>query len=378
VASLSIIICAYAISCISSLPVGVAEELGFGYVRRGAKIHFEGGGRTGADSTRIDEPSRENIAGFGHALGRPIRVCSSLDAASFEPLSVEYSRDKNHVYYKWISPGRFLVVELPEADVASFKPLNLAHAIDKNAIWYLDEPIPDSDPVTAELIGNRMVKDSKRVYFAGEPQPQLDAETFRSVGSAYYIDANGVYWGVDRVAGADPATFRVLGESFVAVDRHSVYRSGRRQAHLDAGTCKLVLDDPHGYQVVSDNNGVYVNNLKFLHASPADFAMLDKLTGKGGKYIFLVDTWHCTPVTVYREGNRVIAETVLYEQGTTAALATIRAELSADRRMNITVAAPPGKAAAREVPGWQLDVFKRPAMIERIREAGLRLMPVAG
>ncbi len=368
--SLIVVACASAIAFASSSRSVAAEDMGFGYVRRGDKIHFEGGGKTGIDSTRIDEPSKRNIFGFSHALGRQLSVCSSLDAASFKPWSEEYSRDKNRVYYKWISPGRFLVVELPEADVASFKPINFAHAIDKNAIWYLDRPIPQSDPTTANLIGDRIVKDAKRVYISGEPQPHLDAETFRDVGSAYHVDVNGVYWGGERIDAADLATFRVLGDSFVAVDRNSVYRSGQRQPHLDAGTCKLILHAPHGYQVVSDKNGVYVNNLKFLHASPDDFAMIDALTGRGGDYVFLVDTWHCTPVTLYREDRRLIAQTVLYEKESATALAILNAEVTGEGLKDITLSAPPGQAAAGEVPEWQIDVFQRDDMIARMRQAG--------
>lgn len=367
------VVFAFALVSVLCLPAWAADEdLGFGYVRRGDHIHFISDAKTGTgtEGTRIDRPSQENIDGFSRALSHKIKVCQSPDAASFKPLSEEYSRDKNTVYYKWISPGRFLLVELPQADVTTFKPINFAHAVDKNSIFYLDLPIPNSDPATAKLISNRIVKDSERVYISGEPQAHLDAETFRSVGSAYYIDANGVYWGSDPVAKADPATFRVLGGSFVAVDRRSVYRSGQLQPHLDAGTCKLILHDPYGYQVVSDKNGVYLNNLKFLHAHPDDFAMVDKLTGRGEKLVFLVDTWHSTPVTVYREDSRLVAETVLYAKGTTNALAIVKAEVASDELRDITLSAPPGDAAARKVPEWQIDIFQRADMIKRMKAAG--------
>ncbi|MFO0911887.1 MAG: DKNYY domain-containing protein [Pirellulales bacterium] len=366
----STIILAFTLGFLSTVRDVAAEDLGFGYVRRGEHIHFEGGGKTGVDSTRIDQPSRENIDGFSSALGRNLRACTSPDAASFTALSEEYSRDKNMVYYKWISPGRFLVVELPQADVTTFKAINFAHAIDKNTIWYLDLPIPHSDPATAELISDRIVKDSKRVYNSGEPQPHLDSETFRKVGSAYYTDVNGVYWGSEPIAKADPATFKVLGDSFIAVDATSVYRSGQPQPHLDAGTCKLILHDPYGYQVVSDKNGVYLNNLPFLHADPDHFEMVDKLTGKGGKYVFLVDLWHGTPVTVYREEDRLVAETILYAKGTTDAIATIKAEVAGDELTGVTLSAPPGKASASKVPEWQINIFKRADLVQRMKQAG--------
>ena len=162
----------------------------------------------------------------------------------------------------------------------------------------------------------------------------------------------------------------MLGDSFVAVDRSSVYRSGQLQSHLDAGTCKLILYDHYGYQVVSDKNGVYLNNLKFLHADPNDFAMIDKVTARGAQYVFLIDTWHCTPVTVYKENERLITSTVLYEKGTANALALITAEVAGQKLKNMTLLEPPGEAAARKVPDWQIDIFQRDDMIKRMKDAG--------
>ncbi len=349
------------------------QQLGHGYVRRGEHIYFEGGVQSGVPSARIDKPSKRIVNGFKRALGKSITVCSAPDAATFKALSEEYTRDKNKVYYKWISPGVFLIVELPKADVATFKAINFTHAADKNSIWYLDEPIPNSDPATARLIDNRVIKDSKRVYISGAPQPHLDAKTFRHAGTGYFTDANGAYWGRKRIEGADSATFKVLGDSYVGVDKASVYLSGKPQPHLDRATCKLILHDPYGYQVISDKNGVYLNKLRFLHADPSDFKMVDSRTGIGGKYVFLVDTWHSTPVTIYREGGRLVAETVLYEKGTTKSLATIKAEVTGKKLQNRTLSAPPGETAAREVPKWQLEIFERKDLVKKMNEAAKHL-----
>lgn len=302
-----------------------------------------------------------------------MRACQSPDAATFEALSKEYARDKCKVFYKWISPGRFLVIELPEADVKSFRPLNLYHAVDRNTIWYTDSPIGGSDPGTVRVLADTVIKDARRVYVSGRAQKHLDAGTFRAVGSAYYIDANGVYWGSEKVDGADPATFRVLGDSFVAVDKNSVYRSGVRQPHLDAATCKFIFHDPYGYQLVSDKNGVYLNNLKILHADPNDFSMVDNRTGKGGKHVFLVDTYHCTPVTVYREKGQLVAETILYESQTRRSLAVIKGQVGADRIEKVTLSPAPGREDVGQIPDWQVDLFKRADLVGRMNEASEHL-----
>jgi hypothetical protein len=361
---------AFMFALLANGPDIVAQNVGFGYVRRGEHIHFQGGGETAQGNTRIDQPSRMNLLGFSRGLGRKLAPCPSPDAATFRALSEEYSRDQNRVYHKWISQRRFLVVELDHADPATFKPIHFAYAIDKNTIWYLDQPIAQSDPSTARLVGNRIVTDKNRVYSSGEPQPHLDAETLRHVGSAYHIDANGAYWGCERIAKADPATLSVLGDSFVAVDGSGVYLSGRHQPHLDAGTCKVLLHDPYGYQVLSDKNGVYLNNLKFLHADPKNFAMVDKLTGRDEKHVFLVDLWNGTPVTVYRDEDRLVAEAIVYENGTIIPLATISAELVGDELRGMKLSPPPGQAAASKVPEWQIRIFQRPDLIQRMQQAG--------
>jgi hypothetical protein len=366
--------------CIASYIVGImvcfglnlahSEELGFGYTKRGEEIHFDNGRLQLMTSTRVDRPSPENVKGFSRALGRNITVSQTLDVASFEVLSEEYSRDKNRVFYKWISPGRFLLVELTEADVASFKPINFTYAVDKNSIWYQDRAIKESDPNTLTLISNRIVKDAKRVYISGEPQGHLDTKSFRHLGSAYFVDTNGVYWGNKPVVEADPNSFRVLGESFVAVDDQNVYRSGERQPHLDAGACKLILHDPYGYQVLSDKNGVYLNQFKFLHADPKDFKMIDNISARGGQYIFLVDRWHVTPVTVYKENDRLIASTVFYEKKTSVPLALVKAEVVGEKLKDVTLSPPPGETTVGAVPDWQLGIFQRADLVERMKKAG--------
>ena len=45
-------------------------------------------------------------------------------------------------------------------------------------------------------------------------------------------------------------------------------------------SCRLILHDDYGYQVIADRHGVYLNGLRFIHADPDDFVMIDKLTGK--------------------------------------------------------------------------------------------------
>lgn len=343
--------------------------LGHGYTRDGDHIHFEGRGTTGPNGgTRVDAPSQETIDGFERVMRRKLTLCTGLDAATFVPLSEEYSRDQNRVYYKWISPGRFLVIELPEADAASFEVLSGVFAKDANTVWYMDEPLARSDPASFVVVDHRMGKDKNHVYFAGRRVRHLHAPTFRHLASGYFADNNGVYWGVDPVRGADPATFQVLGDSFIGKDAAGVYRSGGVMNGIDAATVRLHLHDPYGYQIFSDRNGVYVNGFRFLHAHANSFAIRDNLSAAGGRYLFVVDTYHSTPITVFRESGGLVVETVMYDVQSHKALGVVRADLTEQGMERVTVSPVPGAGAKPSVPAWQLQVFERPALAEMLRE----------
>lgn len=350
--------------------------LGHGYVRDGEHIHYEGGGSTDENGgTLIDAPSRDVIDGFQAALVRKVLPCTDLDAESFVPLSEEYSRDQNRVYYKWISPGRFLVVELPDADPGSFQALSSAYAKDANTVWYLDRPIARSDPASFVVIENRTGKDRNSVYVSGRRVRHLHAATYRHLASGYNADKNGVYWGVEPVRGADIATFEVLGDSFIAKDADTVYRSGEAIEGFDAPTTKLLLHDPYGYQILSDRNGVYLNRLKFLHADPDDFVVRDNRSAVGAGFLFVVDTYHSTPITVFRENGGLVVETILYDRATSRPLATARADLTERGMENTRLSPPPGAATPAPVPAWLLQVFEREDLAATLREKAELYLP---
>ena len=115
---------------------------------------------------------------------------------------------------------------------------------------------------------------------------------------------------------------------------------------------------------------MYLNNLKFLHADPNDFEMVDNLTAKGGRYIFLVDTYGSTPVTVYRENDRLVTEAIMYETGTTNPLAIVKADVTDGGLENIAYSPAPGREAADPVPVGHINVLKRPDLVQRMRAAG--------
>lgn len=354
-------------------PLPTDVILGHGYVKRNGAIHFIGGGVTGvgANATRIDMPSPALLKKVVDSKFGPFTTAEGLDVASFEALSEEYTRDKNRVYFKVISPGEFIVIVLKDADPATFEVLATHVVRDKNHVWYYDRIQTGADPASTVLVdGGRVFKDKDSVHYGYDKIAGADPVSFRHLGSAYYADKNRVYWGPDPVPDADPATFGVLGDSFIGKDSAGAYRSGERLPGVDAASLELILHNPSGFQVYSDKSGIYVNRMAFPRSKPGDVEVIDNDSVKGGDLVFTVDRYHSVPVTLFKENGKLMAETLAYDPGTRKPQGTITAEVTPDGLKGIRIAPLPGGKDAPSVPEWRMDVFKRPDLIQQMNKAG--------
>ncbi len=245
-----------------------AQPLGHGYTRKAGHIYF--------NSQRIDQAGRHDIDRFAEAVGHPLTLCKDVDAASFVALSEEYTRDKNKVYYKWISPGRFWVVELAKADPATFKVLDFNLAKDSTHVWKGDRIIKGADAATAEVIHPHWVwKDRNRVYYQATIIQGADPATFRHLAQGFYRDARRVYWCNDPLPEADPESFRACGEDIpYAHDRNHVWSGSTLLADVDARTFSHVHD-----HVYKDARRVYVGTsvTVVLQADPTSFVKVASL-----------------------------------------------------------------------------------------------------
>ena len=200
-------------------------------------------------------------------------------------------------------------------------------------------------------LGHGYIRNGEHIHFEGGGATGLNGETridapsqrVRHLASGYFADKNGVYWGVDPLRVADPAKVR------------------------------LILHDPYGYQIFSDRNGVFVNGLKFLHAQPGDFVVRDNLSAVGGHFLFVVDTYHITPITVFREDGGLIVETVMYDPQSSRAMCVVRGDLTDRGMVRVTVS--PMPEAEPSVPEWQLQVFQRPDLAKLLREKAELYLP---
>jgi len=358
------------------LPTLAAEKivpLGHGYARQGKHVLFDG--------KRIDREGRLSFSLFRDKIGDPgQRIAGAPHAPSFKALSVEYAKDKYMVYHRIISPGRFWVVELPAADVATFEVVGSNLAKDKNAVWWYGKEMAGPDSATLQLVNDGYVwKDAKAVWYQHKQIIGADPASFRHLGSGYYADKKHVYWSTDPIPKADPATFKVLGgDSFIGTDGKRVFRSGQQMPNLEAASVCLHLHADYGYQILSDQHGVYLNQQKFLHGDPKDVNVIDDLTVRSRDAVLLVDTFHLTPVTVLLDKGELIATTVLTERDTKEPLAMVEATID----MKTKTLGPPKWSPApgaggvmREVPKWQQDLFFRPDLVARMVKAGEILVP---
>lgn len=211
-----------------------AEVLGHGYARQGDFIFF--------DQQRIDQAGREDFDKFARFANLKASQCKDVDAASFKALSEEYTKDKNKVYYKWISPGRFWVIELPLADIKSFEVIDSNLAKDAKHVWWYGEPLRDVDPQTVKVVNPGFVwKDAKGVWYQTEKIDGADAKTFRHLDQAFYRDANRVYWSSTPLEGADLDTFRTFGDDCpYGADRNIVWHGDEKMNGYHAPTFQAI------------------------------------------------------------------------------------------------------------------------------------------
>ena len=242
------------------------EVLGHGYSRLGDFIYFE--------KQRIDQAGKEDFDRFAKFANLKLSQCTDVDAASFKALSEEYTKDKNKVYYKWISPGRFWVVELSQADVNSFEVIGFNLAKDANYVWWYGEPQTGIDPKTVEIVNGGFVwKDATSVWYQRNKISGADATSFRHLDQAFYRDANRIYWSDTPLDGADLDTFRTFGnDSPYAADRKSVWKGNTKISGYDAASFQVIHQS-----VNKDKNGVYAEGYLIENADPKSFLKIADL-----------------------------------------------------------------------------------------------------
>ena len=219
------------------------------------------------------------------------------DAASFEPLSDHYAKDKNHVYYadsrrdsrEYWSVKHYRVDKLDGAHAPSFTYLGHGFAKDKERAYSRGEPIHVEDVATFVAIDPSFTRDRVTGYYNRKAIAGSDGSTFERLDDHYSRDASRVYFSdmvtTDpskyretnvsiQVAGADRATFKVA-ELRYATDAKQVFHDGKILASDGAEAFEVFL---FGYARTARQ--VWFEG-KAIDADASSFAMQEGLIAEG-------------------------------------------------------------------------------------------------
>jgi hypothetical protein len=331
------------------------EDLEHGYQRSGEHILFRG--------KRIDLEGTHDLDKFAQAVGHPLTLCHDVDASTFVALSEEYTKDKNRVYFKWISPGRFWVIVLADADPHTFSVIDSNLAKDERHVWRHDHVIADADPPLAVVVNPNFVwKDRNRVYYQTQVMAGADPATFRHLNQGYYRDATHVYWCTSVLTDADVESFLKVGDVPYARDRSHVWSADRVLHDVDATTFQLL----HNH-VFKDAKRVYVSTIaiEVFGADSASFEKVQKLSGhrsafepekhgvifpshdgvlfRDAKRYYVFEPDYCEMYTLERKDDVVVISKPV--KGSPVRGATVSTELNGDT-LSMPIVTPPEIASS--------------------------------
>lgn len=196
-------------------------------------------------------------------FGDPVYLIANADPATFELLSDNYSKDKNHIYFQE-KPAKGI-------DVKTFEILDYFHVKDKNNIYIRSyngyKPVKGADLKSFELVTTRYTKDKNNVYYDGEIIIGADSPTFRILKNIskneerYAADKKNVYIDGKIIQEADPLTFELISPNF-AKDKNNVYYKNNRTVG------KIFIS---GLCIREDSPGVSSNGIKPVN-EPVSFS----------------------------------------------------------------------------------------------------------
>jgi hypothetical protein len=131
--------------------------------------------------------------------------------------------------------------------------------------------------------------------------------------------------------------------------------------------------DEAGFQIYSDKNGIHVNTMTFPRSKPGKTEIIDNRTVKADNLILLVENSRNTPMSLFKENGRLIAESPAYEPSSRKVNGLISADVTPDGLTNIRISPLQGSSQAPNVPDWQMEVFTHAHSPNRLIDLGKQL-----
>ena len=136
-----------------------------------------------------------------------------MDKGSFQKISRNYYKDKNHVYYNYI-------VDVGSAHSSIIETFHLIEDADPQTFKVLEKIL-----IYGEFEVYPFACDKSRVYYEGFPIENANPKTFRSLNDTYSTDGKRIFFKNCEIENADLQTFKVSGDGYYAFayDKHFLY-----------------------------------------------------------------------------------------------------------------------------------------------------------
>lgn len=229
-----------------------------------------------------------------------LRTLESVDAASYQSLEHDYSKDKNYVFH--------FNQTMPFADAASFQVLSKHYSMDKNRLYYQGSPIPGAVPKNIKILKENtfsssyvlsngivyldegeisfqpcdvksikvmlkphFVKDSQCVFHLGKKLAGANPDKFITFNNNYGKDKTQVFFQHQAIAKVDIASFDVESQ-YYATDKNHAYFEDK----IMPGVSAIWLDaDFDGGEHATDKTSVYYRGKKIPGADRKSFSVLN-------------------------------------------------------------------------------------------------------
>jgi hypothetical protein len=188
--------------------------------------------------------------------------------------------------------------KIKDADGKTFQKIDSEYSKDKNHVFYRKDSISGIDPVTFRNFDSKNTSqyfvDKSHVIFMGVILKNADPATFRELENMYSRDKDHVYFQNTWIETAHPDSFAVVSHSYFAKDRARIFHyQFEVDEKIDLASFEIVDD---GELCAKDKNGVYVLNRgskkiisKLNDADPATFTLMDRSYAKDKNHVFYLD-----------------------------------------------------------------------------------------
>jgi hypothetical protein len=175
---------------------------------------------------------------WNEAHGKTEILVENADKATFEKISDNYGKDKEHVFYR--------TKLIPGADPESFELIKGGYAIDKYRIYYYGDSVENSNSKDFEILDPYFSRDRRDVYYRTKPLGVKDLKEFKfltnnNLNDRWSTDGNYYWFNNFKVPSSNYEEIELLDSTAgFSQDNETVYYLDRDLRYNSEG--KRILD----------------------------------------------------------------------------------------------------------------------------------------